>query len=134
MGKKLGIIAVLCCAFALCFTLIGCGGSVDKSNYLGDWQMTSGSDENLDEESIQLMESLGLTVTLTLNEDGTGSLNLFGEATDVTWEAKSNTEGTITYEGEDAKITLNGDELTLSDDTDASMTFKRIEGSSNKSA
>lgn len=127
MNKRIGIIAALCFAFALCFTLIGCGGgaSVDKSIYTGTWELESGSDENLDAESVELMKSLGLEVTLTLKEDGTGSLDLFGESTDITWEAKSNTEGTITLEGEKANIKIADSKLTLDDDTGASMTFAK---------
>ena len=124
MTRKIGIIAALCCVFVLCFALVGCGG-VDKTKYTGDWKLAYGSDENLDADSIQLMESLGLTVTLTLNEDGTGSLDLFGEKTDVKWEASSNTEGKITIDGSEAKIKLTDSDLTIEDSTGASMTFKR---------
>ncbi|MBQ9043862.1 MAG: hypothetical protein IJ111_13735 [Eggerthellaceae bacterium] len=124
MSKKIGIIAALCCVFVLCFALVGCGG-VDKSKYTGDWKLAYGSDENLDADSIALMESLGLSVTLTLNEDGTGAMSLFGENKDVKWEASSNTEGKITLDGSDAKLKLENEELTIVDSTDASMTFKR---------
>jgi len=124
MSKKLGIIAALCCVFVLCFALVGCGG-VDKSKYTGDWKLAYGSDENLDADSIKLMESLGLSVTLTLNEDGSGSLDLFGEKQDAKWEASSNTEGKITLNGSEAKIKLTDSDLTIEDSTGASMTFKR---------
>lgn len=124
MIRKIGIIAALCCVFALCFALVGCGG-VDKSKYTGDWKLAYGSDENLDAESIQLMESLGLSVTLTLNEDGSGSLDLFGEKMDAKWEASSNTEGKITLDGSEAKIKLSDAELVIEDSTGSSMAFKR---------
>ena len=124
MSRKIGIIAALCCVFVLCFALVGCGG-VDKSKYAGDWKLAYGSDENLDADSIQLMESLGLSVTLTLNEDGTGSLDLFGEKQDAKWEASSNTEGKITLKDGEAKLKLENDELTIVDSSNASMTFKR---------
>ena len=125
MGTRIGIIAALCCALALCFALVGCGGGVDKSNYTGDWKLAYGSDENLDSASIDLMDSLGLAVTLTLNEDGTGSLNLFGEVMEAKWEASSNSEGKITLDGSEATMKLENSELTIVDSTDASMTFKR---------
>ncbi len=125
MAKKIGIIAALCCVFALCFTLIGCGG-VDKKNYTGEWKLAYGSDENLDAESIQLMESLGLSVTLTLNEDGSGKLSLFGETSDIKWSASSNTEGKITIDNSDADVKLANGELTLVDKSGSSMTFKKV--------
>ena len=124
MSRKIGIIAALCCAFVLCFAIVGCSG-VDKGNYTGDWKLAYGSDENLDADSIELMESLGLAVTLTLNDDGTGSLSLFGEKTEAKWEASSNTEGKITLDGSEAAMKLANGELTIVDSTNASMTFKR---------
>lgn len=129
MGKKLGIVAVCALALALCFALVGCG--VDKSKYTGEWQLAYGSDENLDADSIALMDSLGLKVVLTLNEDGTGSLDMFGEKLSVSWEAKGNTEGTFTVTDNgtetsaDLSLSESGDELTITDSTGASMTFKR---------
>ena len=123
MGKKLGLIAALCCAFVLCFALVGCGA--DKANYTGDWKLAYGSDENLDADSISLMDSLGMSVTLTLNDDGSGTLELFDETKEVKWEASSNEEGKITLDGSEAAMTLEEDELTIVDKTDASMTFKR---------
>lgn len=125
MTRKVGIIAALCCALVLCFALVGCGGGVDKSKYTGDWKLAYGSDENLDADSIELMNSLGLSVTLTLNEDGTGSMDLFGEKMDAKWEASSNTEGKITLKDSEAKMKLENDQLTIVDSTNASMTFKR---------
>ena len=125
MARRIGIIAALCCAFALCFALVGCGGGLDKSNYTGDWKLAYGSDENLDADSIELMNSLGLSVTLTLNEDGTGSLDLFGDKMEAKWEAKDNTEGTITLDGNEATMKLENEQLTIVDSTNASMTFKR---------
>ncbi|MBR3181337.1 MAG: hypothetical protein IKF56_01640 [Eggerthellaceae bacterium] len=123
MSKKLGLIAALCCAFVLCFALVGCGA--DKSNYTGEWKLAYGSDPNLDDDSIQLMDSLGMSVMLTLNDDGSGTLDLFGDAKEIKWEASSNTEGKITLDGSEAKLQLEEGELTIVDKSDATMTFKR---------
>ena len=126
MNKKIGIIAALVCAFVLCFALFGCGGgAVDKTKFTGDWMLESGSDENLDAESIALMKSLGLEVTLTLKDDDTGTLNLFGEEMAVKWEATSNTEGKISMQDTgDAKLKIDGEKLVMSDDK-TSMTFAK---------
>ena len=71
------------------------------------------------------MDSLGLAVTLTLNEDGTGKLDLFGDSMEAKWEAKSNTEGKIALDGSEAKMTLENGELTITDGSGATMSFKR---------
>lgn len=123
MSRKLGIIAVLACMLVMCFALVGCGP--DKSSYTGEWNLAYGSDENLDADSIALMDSLGLSVKLTLNDDGTGSLDLFGERMEAKWEASSSTEGKISLDGSEAKMTLEDGELTILDSSGASMTFKR---------
>ena len=126
MNKKIGIIAALACALVLCFALVGCGGgSVDKSKFVGSWGLESGSDENLDADSIELMKSLGLEVTLTLKDDDTGTLNLFGEEMNITWSASSATEGKIEMEeAGSANMKIEDEKLVLSDDS-SSMTFSK---------
>ena len=71
------------------------------------------------------MKSLGYEVTLTLNEDETGTIDLFGEKMDIQWKATSGTEGEATMEGTDkAKLAVDGDKLVMSDDS-SSMTFAK---------
>ena len=124
MNKKIGIIAALVCAFILCFALVGCGGA-DKSKFIGSWTLESGSDENLNADAIAKMKSLGYEVTLTLNEDETGVIDLFGETMDVEWKATSGTEGEVTMqETEKAKLSIDGEKLVMSDDS-SSMTFAK---------
>lgn len=127
MSKKIGIIAAVCFALALCLGIAGCGASVDKSLYTGDWKLESSTDENLDAASLELMESLGLQVMLTLSEDGTGKLDLFGESQDVKWEASSNTEGKLTLVSQNAETTLSlaDGKLTLKDTGGTSMVFAK---------
>ena len=125
MNKKIGIIAALVCAFILCFALVGCGGGADKTKFVGSWTLESGSDENLNADAIAKMKSLGYEVTLTLNEDETGTIDLFGEKMDIQWKATSGTEGEATMEGTDkAKLAVDGDKLVMSDDSSL-MTFAK---------
>ena len=130
MTKRIGIIAAVCFAFAFCFALVGCGG-VDKSAYVGTWDLESGSDESLSADSIELMKSLGLDVTITLKDDGTGSLNLFGEETDLDWEATSSTEGSVSFNGNSAALKLSDGKLILEDSTGSSMTFKKSDATAS---
>lgn len=126
MNKKIGIIAVLACALVLCFALVGCGGgSIDKTKFIGTWTLESGSDENLDADSIELMKSLGLEVNLTLNDDDTGTLDMFGQKEAVTWEASSATEGKLSMENTgSANLKVEDSKLVMSDDS-SSMTFAK---------
>ncbi len=114
----------VCCALALGFVLIGCS-SVDKSNYTGDWVLVSSTDPDLDADSLALMKSLGNETTLTLTEGGAGTIVVFGKQSEVAWEASSNTEGKITYNGKTSGIKLDNGELTLEDIDGMPLTFAR---------
>ena len=96
---------------------LGCGGGEDYSaNFAGKWQLVSIEGENaLSEEDVQLMKDVELTVDLTLAEDGTCTLVMFGEDYGSgTWKAKSATECTVTLEGEDIATTLDSGSGRLS--------------------
>ena len=115
----------LCCALALCLALSACGSpKVDASAFLGEWVLASSSDENIDEESVKLAETLGLESKLVLNEDGTGRLVVLSNAKDITWTATSETEGTVSTGGDEGTLKLH--ESSLSVDVDEThMTFNR---------
>ena len=130
MGKRLRIVATLCCALAFCFALVGCGG-VNKAAFVGVWDLESGSDESLSPDSIKLMKSLGLEINLVLNEDGNGVLNLFGEETKATWEANSNTDGTLSINGNTAALKLSDGKLTVEDSTGTTMVFVKYDSTAS---
>ena len=88
-------VAMLASVFALCLVLAGCGGDPAK-NYVGDWKLT-GMEENGEATSaddIKLMEDMGLSVTMSVKEDKTFSMNVMGEEMSGTWDAKSASEAT----------------------------------------
>ena len=129
MKLKAVIAALVCMVCASCMVLAGCS-SVDKSLYVGTWTMQSSNDETFDADTMELMKTLDVQVSLTLNEDGTGTLNMLGnDPHDVTWEATSNTEGTATIDGGAAKLSLEEGSLTLEDAGGVVMTFARSEAS-----
>ena len=125
MSRRIGVVAAIACVLVLCFALVGCGGGVDKSKFVGSWELVSSDAEGLDANAIETMKSLDLTVTLTLNNDDTGTLDLFGEESAVAWKATNASEGTISMEGVgDANLKFEGDNLVMVDDT-SSMTFAK---------
>ena len=126
MKKILGIATAICCMFALCFSLAGCG--VDKSGYVGNWSLESGTDATLDADSIALMKTLGLQVILTLNDDETGSMDLFGDKLDVTWKATSATEGEATIDGKATTLKLEDDKLTVTEEDGKYLVFAKYDG------
>ena len=126
MKKILGIATAICCMFALCFSLAGCG--VDKSGYIGNWSLESGTDATLDADSIALMKTLGLQVILTLNDDETGSMDLFGDKLEVTWKASSATEGEATIDGKPVTLKLEEEKLTVTEEDGKYLEFAKYEG------
>ena len=129
--KKLGIIAALAFAFALCFALVGCGGSGSSDegakNIKGDYKLVGMEEAGItySESDLASLEELGLTCTLALADGEKATLTLFGESMDGTWKATSEKECEITIDSDKIKGTLDGDKLTLSD-SDASLVFKKM--------
>lgn len=122
----------LIAAFGLCFALlagafaVACAPQVDTGNYVGQWELMYGSEEGLDTDSIALAKSLGSSVILDLQEDGTGTLDLYGEVSNLTWTATSNTEGNLKIDGMgDASMEVQDGNLSIYDSEDGSLTFAR---------
>ncbi|MEC4184010.1 hypothetical protein VJ918_04230 [Adlercreutzia sp. R21] len=82
--------------------------------------------QELDAESIEAMEQMGLYVYMQLNEGGNAVISLFGTNTNGTWEAKDANTVAITFEGDTADATLEGDELVLAVEGN-SLKFKKGE-------
>ena len=125
-------------AAMLCFAVAGCGagGGADdpKAAFIGSWTLAELSGENsASAEDIELMKSLGITVDMTLNEDGTGSLDLFGEVMDGEWSATSATQATLTLKGEAVDLTLADDKLSMTQDG-AEMIFVKSAAASSSQA
>ncbi|MEC4176155.1 hypothetical protein VIN30_06815 [Adlercreutzia sp. R7] len=134
MKLKAKIFAVAVCAMALCVALVGCAGggtnsgSDNAANFQGDWMLSGGQNDGqeLDAESIEAMEQMGLYVYMQLNEGGNAVISLFGTNTNGTWEAKDANTVAITFEGDTADATLEGDELVLAVEGN-SLKFKKGE-------
>lgn len=136
---KKSVLAFLTCVLALAFALTGCsgGGKDPKANFVGSWKFSGGTldGEELTDEYMDMLEEWGVNCILILDEDGTGSLDLFLEVVDLKWEAKDATTATITADGDsqdmklkDGKLVLeaDGDELVFTkSDKDLSGTVKK---------
>lgn len=101
----------------LVFSLCACGGSGLNKAAVGTWELTglvSGG-----EDYSSMLSMLGMTITLVLNEDGTGTMDAMGESIDIKWDNNSISSG------EDSlPYTLDGDTLTLNEGEDV-LTFTR---------
>ena len=109
--SKLIAFAAITCAFALCLTLVGCGSNEAKKAFVGTWELTEMSNASADD--IALIKSLGLTVEATFAEDGTFTMDMFGEnVIEGTWKASDTTKVTISADSEGTSSTI---EATLAD-------------------
>lgn len=126
MVRKAFVALGLCLVMAFGAALVSCGPQVNTDEFIGEWELIYGSEEALDQESIALAKSLGSSVLLTLQDDGSGTLDMYGEVSNLTWTASSDTEGTLKIDGMgDASIELDGETLILSDSDGESLTFAR---------
>lgn len=130
--KKSRLVVFLACSFALCLSLAGCGSKASEADpkeaFLGTWSIYSidsaSSEYTVSADDIALMQSQGLDVTVTFNDDETCSLKLFDETMDGEWKAQSADSGTATIQGEEFTATLADGRLTLADG-DEKLTFAK---------
>lgn len=126
MKQKIGIILIACLSFALCMALSSCI-MTNKSLYVGTWELQDSNSDTFDSDTMELMQTLDVKVTLSLVDDGTGTLNFLGtDPHSVTWQASSNTEGELSVDGEKNTLSLAEGVLTMTDDEGTFMTFAKV--------
>ncbi len=119
---KKSVLAFLTCVLALAFALTGCsgGGKDPKANFVGSWELSGGTSEGeeLTEEYMEMFKEWGVNIIPVLNEDGTGSLDLFSEVDDLKWEAKDATTASITVGKDTTDVKLEDGKLILEEGED----------------
>lgn len=117
MKKILQLFAVLLLLTGIC----ACSRQPDLS---GDWQLLRiDSEENpVTEEEMELVRSFGMDILLHLNADGTGTLDLFSEVSDLTYDTK---EMKVTIAGYTSDMTYKDELLSIIEET-GSMVFTRM--------
>ena len=81
---------------------------------------TTGAD-GLTPETVEIMKMNDLTISLTIEEDGSGILDLFGETTALSVDA---TDMQMTMDDQTYPITVEGDKLTIRQEN-GDMIFQR---------
>lgn len=91
-----------------------------KANFVGSWELSGGTSEGeeLTEEYMEMFKEWGVNIILVLNEDGTGSLDLFSEVDDLKWEAKDATTASITVGKDTTDVKLEDGKLILEEGED----------------
>lgn len=111
----------LLCALSLVLLLAGCGRVLNQEA-VGSYQLTGMADEDGTDmtDQLDLLEAFGYTVWLDLEEDGTGTMNQFGELTEVKW-----TNSYIEVGNVRSGYRLDGDELVMKTQ-DGTWTLTRV--------
>lgn len=99
-------------------------GSKNIVGYYELYEMSS-DDEDYSYEDLQNLKSLGLEVTLELRDDKTGTLNLFGETMDLTYDNKN-----MTVDGEYAPYKVDDNKITMEQDGQK-LVFQKAEKAEN---
>lgn len=106
-------IAVLLVAL-MALSLIACGskGGKDDNSIVGTWELEDGIDEE-SKQTVALMKAFGMTMTITFNADGTGTMDA------AMGEENESTPFNYTYENGVLKIedaeTEEGQNIRLED-------------------
>lgn len=130
--KKAGIIAILCCVFALSMALVGCGGggADPKQAFIGTWELVEMNDNGTvtSQSDLEQLKALGITITAEFNENGSASINMMGEKMEGTWEATGANAGKITIDGQSVDMKIDGDKLSMSQNNQT-LTFQKATSS-----
>ena len=86
----------------------------------GSWKLTRlvSDGEVANPDDIAIMESMGLTVALDINADGTATLVLFGVHMSGPWECSDGTNVRFVLSGGAIDATVDGNTLTMTEGTD----------------
>ncbi len=125
-----GIIIGIIIAAVVVLLVLGClilGKVIRLKNMIGYYELyeMSSGDQSYSHEDLESLKALGLEVTLVLNEDKTGTLNLFGESMELTYNGKN-----MKVDGENAPYSYKKGKISMEQD-DQKLTFEKTEKPEN---
>ena len=108
-------------------SLVACGNKGGNS-IVGTWELDSGVGEEA-EQAVALMKAFGMTMSITFNADGTGSMDSsYGDETNSEPFEYTYEDGVLKIDGEEAgegvSIKVEGNKLILESDG-MQMIFKK---------
>ena len=119
MSKKLvTIISISILLIGTLFILTGCGKKFDMKKMAGKYELVemSENDKSYNKEELAKLKEYGITFTLELKEDGTGTIELYGQSSNVKYDENNITidEDTASYSVDDNyKITIEKDGMKM---------------------
>ncbi|MDO4394202.1 MAG: lipocalin family protein [Bacillota bacterium] len=113
--KKISLVAAI--VFVMAVFLGGCGSSAPLAGdaAVGDWTMTSAEYAGITLSADDLKDAMGAMPVITINEDGSATVNFDGEESkgevtkndDGTYTLSDDTDETLNFEVKDKKLKLD---------------------------
>ncbi len=124
-GKKIlaiGLIGMLTLGMGALSVSADEAAAAEEDGIVGVYKMDESYFDKTEasEEEIEMMKSVGGMMRLVINEDGTGSMEILGEKTELEWNEKE-----IIVDGEGAPYTFEDGVLTMGEGENV-MAFKKM--------
>ena len=133
-ARRLALLAV--CVVLACVLVLAHGCRHDRQEtanaLVGTWELYQriGGEAAASPEDVARAKSEGLVVYLQLDEDGSGTLDLFGRDIEVSWASKRHNTGTLTIGDDAATMRVDGSGMLSVDSADeGGLVFKKIDAS-----
>lgn len=136
--KKTGIVLL---ALTIVLALVGCGikkkddtgggvPGVNNATIAGYYEIIYMDGDSMNEEDLKVFKDAGLTISLTINEDGTAVLDMLGEKKEMEYDLN---KMRMKYDGGKMDIALGNDYIRLTEKGET-ISFGRAESSSGGSS
>lgn len=100
---------------ALCLLLVGCGKNEHPESFAGVWELDGmiQDGEEASNKDIESLKTLGMSVYIVLDNDGSASMNMLGTKLEGgTWKATDASTASLTFATDDEQTSRD---LTLDD-------------------
>ncbi|MGI6664035.1 MAG: lipocalin family protein [Christensenellaceae bacterium] len=115
--KKFGKVILIVCIAVMFLAFVGCSKATGE-DFTGTWELVAMEEdgETISGADLDLMQELGLSASIVLEDGGKATLALFDEAMEGSWKEKNASSCTLTFEEETITATLKNGKLTLEDE------------------
>lgn len=142
MRKAKMILVGIACVVAAAVALFGCANAAEqgKKNFAGTWELESmkSNGQTFSAEDIAKLKEAGLSIYLTLTEDGNAQLSMYGTPVTAKWTATDATNAKLTLDNAaqgtggngmatEQSMKLEGDKLVM-EAANSSITMKKSDG------
>ena len=116
------IAAVLVIAIVVALVVLVNNGVIGGKKIAGKYELIGMRDgeQEYTQEDISMLKTFGVTVSLQLKEDNTGTIDIYGQTMELTYDKEN-----MTYNGVAVPYTVDKDTITLEDE-ESRMVFQKV--------